>query len=161
VTVWQFKIALLPQDWLDAGGDVHSLFGERGFEAAPAWSSYQHPNLEAVLGSALSKGKSWHSDVDVWGTQQTDDIQLWRRKGKVNSIVVRFDLRQPNMTFLQQVIHMARELRLVILVPETSTVVPAEVEALLRAAAESQAAHFVLDPASFLTEMESANKRPT
>jgi hypothetical protein len=159
--VWQFTIALLPQDWLDAGRDVHALFGEGGFDAAPAWGSLQHPKLEELLGNALSKGKSWYSDLTVWGNEQTDYIQLSRRKGKVTSVVVRFDLRQPNMFLFQHVIYLAQELRLAIVVLETESVVPPDVEQLLRAAAESKATHFVLDPESFLSQMESVNTRAT
>lgn len=158
--VWQFSIAFVPQDWLDAGRDVHALFGEEGFDAAPAWWSYRHPKLEELLGSALSKGKSWHSDFTVWGNEQTDAIQLSRRKGKVSSIVVRFDLRRPNMTLVQHVVYMAKELRLAIVVLETESLVQPDVEQLLRAAAESKATHFVLDPESFLSQLESANSRP-
>lgn len=161
VAVWQFNIAFLPQDWLDAGGDVSSLFAEGTFDATSAWWSYRHPKLEETLGSALSKGKSWHPDLTVWGSEQTDDIQLWRSRGKVNSVVVRFDLRQPNMTLLQQVILMAQELDLAIVALETRSVVQPDVDRLLRAAAESRAAHFVLDPASFLLQAESANTRAT
>lgn len=163
MAVWQFTITFVPQDWLDAGGDVHALFAdEGGFDATAAWWSYRHAQLEEVLGSAaLSRGKSYHSDLTVWGTEPTDDIQLWRRKGKVHSITVRFDLRQPNMALFQQVIHIARELRLAIVTLETGSVVPLDVLRLLRAAAESRAAHFVLDPASFLSQMESANTRAT
>lgn len=161
VAVWQFTIAFLPREWLDAGGDVHALFDERGIDAAAAWWSYRHSKLEELLGSALSKGKSWYSDFSVWGNEQTDYIQLSRRKGKVTSVVVRFDLRQPNMTLFQHVIYIAQELRLAIVVLETESVVQPEVEQLLRAAAESKATHFVLDPASFLSQMESANTRAT
>ncbi|MFC4310319.1 hypothetical protein ACFPN2_14595 [Steroidobacter flavus] len=161
MAVWQFSIAFVPQDWIDAGGDVHSLFDERGFDAAAAWGSYRHPNLEQILGSALSQRKSWHSDLIAWGSEQTDGIQLSRRKGKVSSVVAYFDLRQPNMTLVQQVIHMAQELRLAIVVVETSSVLPLDVDQLLRAAAESKAAHFVLDPASYLAQMETANSQAT
>lgn len=156
---WQFTIAFLPQDWIDAGGDVQSLFDERGFDATAAWWSYRHPKLEEVLGGALSKGKSWYPDLTVWGSEQTDGIQLSRRKGKVTSVIVRFDLRQPNMTLLQQVILISRELRLTLVAVETETIVQPNVEQLLRAAAESSAANFVLDPASFLSQATSANER--
>lgn len=161
MAVWQFTIAFLPRDWLDAGGDVQALFeDESGFDASPAWGSFRHAQLEELLGSAaLDKGKSYHSDLTVWGTEQTDCIQLWRRKEKVRSVTVCFDLRQPNMMLFQRAIHIAQELHLAIVAPETTSVVPLEVLRLLRAAAESRAAHFVLDPGSFLSQMESANSR--
>ncbi|WP_129641433.1 hypothetical protein [Peristeroidobacter agariperforans] len=160
MAVWQFTIALLPQDWLDAGGDVLSLFAEGCFDASSAWRSYRHPQLEQILGSALSQGKSWSSQLTLWGSEQTNDIQLFRSKDRVDSVVVRFDLRQPNMALFQQVIRIAQQLRLAIVTVETMSIVPLDVLRLLRAAAESRAAHFVLDPASFLSQMESANTRP-
>lgn len=156
MAVWHFAIAFVPQDWLEAGGDVLAL------SEGEAWWSFRHPRLEELLGNAaLRKGKSYHSDLTIWGTEQTDDIRLWRRKGKVHSLTVRFDLRQPNMMLFQQMVHIAQELRLAIVSLETMSVVPLDVLRLLRAAAESRAAHFVLDPASFLSEMESANTRAT
>jgi hypothetical protein len=161
VAVWQFNIALLPQAWLDAGGNVHALFDEHGFDAAPAWGSYRHPKLEELLGNPLRKGKSWYPDLTLWGNGQTDYIQLLRRRGNVQSVVVRFDLRRPNMTLVQHVIFIAHELRLAIVALETESVVPPDVEQLLRAAAASKATHFVLDPESFLSQMESANTRAT
>lgn len=161
MAVWQFTIAFVPQDWLDAGGNVLSLFAEGTFDASSAWWSYRDPKLEEILGSALSKGKSWHSELTIWGSVQTDDIQLFRSKGRVDSILVRFDLRQPNMALFQHAIRIAQQLRLAIVTLETMSVVPLDVVQLLRAAAESRAAHFVLDPASFLSQMESANTRPT
>lgn len=161
VAVWQFNIAFLPRDWLDAGGNVHALFDEHGFDASTAWGSYRHPKLEELLGNPLRKRKSWYPDLTLWGNEETDYIQLMRRNGKVRSVVVRFDLRRPNMTLVQHVIFMAHELRLAIVALETESLVQPDVEQLLRAAAESKATHFVLDPESFLSRMESANTRAT
>lgn len=161
MAVWQFNIALLPQSWISSGGNAEHLFGPEGFDPALAWHRYNHAQLEAVLSRALSSGKSWHTDLTLWGNVETDHIQLWRTKGNVKSIQVRFDLRKPNMALFRTVVEIARELDLVILVLETMRVVPLEIQRLLRAAAESEAAHFSIDPASFLLQVEPANARAT
>lgn len=163
MAVWQFSIEFLPQGWLDSGGNVHALLEpEGGFDASPAWRSFPHATLEQLLGQAgLSKGKSYHSNLTVWGTQPIDSIQLWRRREKVQSVTVRFDLRQPNMELFQHVIRIAQERHLAIVALETMSIVPLDVLRLLRAAAESRAAHFVLDPSSFLSEVEAANRLAT
>ena len=162
MAVWQFHIAFVPQGWINSGGDVDSLFEEaEGFDPALAWRQYEDAQLERVLGRVLSNGKSWHSGLTFWGNVETDDIQLWRSEGRVESIRVRFDLRKPNMTLFREVVNIARELGLAILVPGTRSVLPVAVQPLLRAAAESEAAHFALDPASFLLQFEAANARAT
>jgi hypothetical protein len=161
VAVWQFKVAFLPQSWINSGGDVACLFGEDGFDSASAWWRYEDARLEAVLGRALTRGRSWHSDLTLWGNAEKDDIQLLRTKGRAESIQVRFDLRNPNMTLFRDVVAIAQELELAILVLGTKSLVPGDVHRLLRAAAESEAAHFSVDPASFLSQVQPANARAT
>lgn len=162
MAVWQFNVAFIPQSWINSGGDVASLFEEElGFDPAFAWRQYDDAQLEQGLSRILSKGKSWHSDLTLWGNVETDDIQLWRRQGRVESIGVRFDLRKPNMALFQEVVDIAQELGLAILVLGTRRVLPSAVQPLLRAAAESEAAHFALDPASFLLQLEAVNARAT
>jgi hypothetical protein len=161
VAIWQFTVAFLPQRWIDSGGIVDALFGEEGFDSAPAWWRYDGAQLEAVLGSVLSKGKSWHSDLTLWGNVEADDIQLWRAEARVRTVQVRFDLRQPNIALFREVVNIARELQLAIVALSSQRLVPLDVERLLRAAAESDAAHFSVDPASFLLQVEAANVRAT
>ena len=161
MAIWQFNIAFLPQSWINSGGDVASLFGEQGFDPTSAWRLYDDTQLEAVLGRVLNKGKSWHSDLTLWGNVEADDIQLWRSEGNVESIQVRFDLRKPNMALVREVVSIASALELAILVPGTKRLVPLDIQKLLRAAAESDAAHFAVDPASFLLQVETANARAT
>ena len=161
MAVWQFSVAFVPQNWIESGGDVASLFEEEGFDPALAWRHYDDAQLEDALGKVLSKGTSWHSSLTLWGNVETDDIQLWRSEGGVESVRVRFDLRKPNMALFREVVNIARELRLAIVVLGTKGVVPCAVQPLLRAAAESEAAHFALDPGSFLSQLEAANARAT
>lgn len=162
MAVWQFNVAFIPQSWVDSGGDVASLFEEEGgFDSAWAWRRYANARLEGVLSRVLTKGKSWHSDLTHWGNAETDDVQLWHRDGRVESIQVRFDLRKPDMGLFREVVNIARELELAIVVPGTKSVLPLDIQRLLRAAAESEAAHFALDPASFLLQADAANVRAT
>jgi hypothetical protein len=161
MAVWQFHIAFLPQSWISSGGEVASLFGDEGFDPALAWRKYDNAQLEKVLSRVLGKGKSWHSDLTLWGKAEADDIQLWRSEGAVESIQVRFDLRNPNMPLFREVVNIARELGLAILVLGSRRLLPLDVQPLLRAAGESEAAHFSVDPESFLWQVDAANARAT
>jgi hypothetical protein len=161
VAIWQFRVALVPQSWIDSGGDVESLFGEQGFEAAVAWRGYQNEKLNECLSGVLSKGKSWQSDLTLFGKTDADDIQVWRKRGEVESIQVSFDLRNPNMPFFRVVAEVARQLRLTFVCLEGRRVLGSDTQRLLRAAAESDAAHFTLDPQSFLMQVDTANEKAT
>jgi hypothetical protein len=159
MALWQFNVALLPQSWLDGGGDVIDLFGEEGFESVAAWRGYDEIRLQNSLDEILSRGKSWHPELTLWGSNDSDDIQLWRDAGEVVSVQVRFDLRKPNMALFGEVVDITRALRLAILVLATRRILPADIGDLIRAAAESDAAHFVVDPASFLSDLQAANEK--
>jgi hypothetical protein len=161
VAVWQFKVALLPQQWIDAGGSVLSLEAEDGYEFAAAWRGYDRRRLQEMLGALLPRGKSWHADLILWGNFESDDIQLSLHNGAVESVQVRFDLRNPNFAMFLKLAALAKELHLAILAPEAGTLLSPEPDRLLRAAAESAAAHFVIDPESFLLAASVVNKRAT
>jgi hypothetical protein len=161
VAIWQFKVDLIPQCWLDASGNVASLFDAEGYEVLSTWVNYSNPLLEQRIGSLLPPGKSWHVELTCWGSDKTEDIQLWRDRGHVRSLVIRFDLRRPNIPLFNSVVAIARELGLAILVPNVRRVIDLDVMALLRVAAESDAAHFALDPHSFLLQLDAANAKAT
>ena len=161
MAIWQFKIALLPQRWIDTVGDVLSLVDAEGYESAAAWRGYDKCQLQDMLGALLPQGRSWHADRVVWGKVDSDDIQLWSSNGEVEFVQVRFDLRNPNFAMFRQVATLAKELHLGILALEVKTLLGPEPDRLLRAAAESAAAHFVVDPESFLLEASAINERAT
>lgn len=161
MALWQFKIGLLPRQWIEAGGDVRSLFGEEGFEPTVAWRSVRVDRLRERLGALLPAGHSWHSDLVVWGKTESDDIQLWLNDGRAESVQVRFDLREPNINLFRDLASVSRELDLAIVALASMSLVDRDVHQLLRAAAESDAAHFVIDPESFLLNAVAVNDRAT
>ena len=153
MAVWQFKVTIVPKQWLDVGGSVASLIAEEGWETAGAWAAFDARNLAERIAEILPRGKSWHAAIATWGSDQGDDIQLFADKGRVESLSVRFDLRNPNMALFRAIWDLAQESQLAILDMAQKRAVQS-VKELLRAAAESDAAHFVLDPASFLSQID-------
>jgi hypothetical protein len=159
VAIWQFKVLLIPASWLDKGGSIDSLFEEDGYDVSIAWRHTPIAELEETFSAVLPLGKSWSAELASWGKEQGDDIQLWRKRGRVSSLGVRFDLRSPNMAFFQSIVEIAGKFPLAILVPSSRRMVESNLKSLLRAAAESDAAHFVVDPQSFLSRMEASNAK--
>jgi len=161
VAVWQFKVSLLPQQWLDAGGAVDALFGADGCDMSVAWGPSDLESVQRRVGSILPPGQSWSESLVHWGSYETDDIQLFSEKSRVRDLSVRFDLRRPNMPLFGLVVAAAEELHLALVDVARKQVVPRNLEALLRAAATSGAASFVKDPTLFITGAEGERGQAT
>jgi len=74
---------------------------------------------------------------------------------------VRFDLRNPNMALFSSLVAFASKHELAILDLGQERALPRNHTALLRAAAESAAANFVIDPMSFLDQVRTGDTRAT
>jgi len=152
VAVWQFNITLVPKRWFDTGGSVASLANDEGWETAQTWKGIDGSGLQERVEGILPRGKSWHPALTLWGSEEESDIQMFREHGFVESLGVRFDLRKPDMQLFRTISDLAQEYDLVIVdVARKRTI--RDLNDLVRAAAESDAAHFVLDPASFLEQV--------
>ena len=151
MALWQFKIALIPKLWVDTGGAVLALFNADAYEeSSAAWVDFSNELLEERIGSLLPASKSWYSDLTCWGSNSTNDIQLWCEHGQVQSLTIRFDLRSPDMALFAAVANEAQKLGLSVLDLGATQIIGAELTSLLRAAAESDAGRFTLDPSAFL-----------
>ena len=161
MAIWQFKVLLVSRLWLESGGDVGALGAEAGCDAGAAWSFEEPAELEARLTQVLPRRASWQARHRAWGDEQGDDVQLWTERGRIGAIAVQFDLRSPNMRLVKAVADLAEELGFVVFVPHLRRVIGPGVEALLKVAGESDAAHFALDPGSFLSQLDPVNAKAT
>lgn len=152
MALWQFKVALVPKHWLDAGGLVSALVTEEGWETAIAWAGVRGDTLKARIDRVLPRGKSWSPALTLWGSEERSDIQLFEEGGHVESLNVRFDLREPDIKLFRSVLELAQDSGLVVVDMVRRRIVP-DLDGLVRTAAESEAAHFVLDPVSFLEQV--------
>jgi len=152
VAVWQFKVALIPKRWLDAGGSVAELLTREGWDTASAWKGVLGDAFKSRIEGILPRGKSWSPSLTVWGSEEHSDIQLFEHGGHVESLNARFDLRQPDMRLFKLVFDFAQDCGLAIVDMSRKRTV-SDLNEFVRAAAESEAAHFVLDPASFLDQV--------
>jgi len=99
--------------------------------------------------------------MSLWGSAEADGIQLWRENHQIIDLVVRFDLRRPNIGLIRALVEVASTLDLAILDYAQRRVLARDPVVMLRAAAESGAAHFVIDPLSFLEQLSADNESET
>lgn len=154
MAIWQFKLELIPQCWLDSGGDLASLFGADGCDPSPAWIGYDARKFLERLNLLLPRGHSWYDECLCWGSDKTDDIELWSANGKICSLSVRFDLRSLNRTLLESVIQFARDFELALLLPSARRVFAGDTDSLATCAMQSEAARFVRNPREFLAKLD-------
>ena len=159
VAIWQFRIELIPQGWLEAGGDIRTLVTDEGFAAAAAWAGYRDAQLEEAFGALLPPAKSWSAELQVWGAQEAHCIRLRRRHGAILAVEVCLDLRDLQIGLFRAIVDLACARNLALLACETKRPIERSAEQLLRHAAASSAAHFVIDPHSFLSELDTVNDR--
>jgi len=48
----------------------------------------------ARLSALLPRKESWAPELEIWGHEHSDDVQIWRQAGRVSSIGVRVDVRK-------------------------------------------------------------------
>src|SRR5690606_8023898 len=137
--LWQFKVTLLPERWIDAGGDPESLFSDDGYDTSPTWTDADVIMLASEMGTILPQGSSWSPALKLWGGEETDDIHLLLENGKVLDLSIRFDLRHPNMALFKSTVAAAERLKMVILDVEHKRVVARDARSLLQAASKSSA----------------------
>jgi len=90
------------------GGDDESLFQVQGshtaFESAPLWTKRTIPAealREATLG--LDALPAWSKQVERWGTEDGDRLDVVKGPQGIDEIRVRFDVRDIDVRFLERV----------------------------------------------------------
>ena len=171
MAAWSFMIELLPQQWLDAGGAVDTLYRKGCYSTSAAWETWETGNPESIqrrIGSILPLVESWSGSPWSqlsWGDPEADDtengIQLIAKNDRVAKLGARWDMRRPNLPMFGHVVSVAGDLRLALLDVERQRIVPPDVNALLWAAATCRAAWYLKDRISFLTSLGGRNGQAT
>ena len=152
MAIYQFIVVLLPKPWLSNDkNNVSALFNEDGYDVSDAWKTYQPTEeLYSLLSEVLPRGKSWHTDLKVWGNQEYSDIQVWDEDGSVESISIRLDLREDTNSLLAKVVNLAIELNCVLFIPGSKGVLEPNVFELNEIMNNSNAAKYVNNPDDYL-----------
>ena len=171
MAAWTFMIELLPQQWLDAGGALGSLYRKGGYSTSAAWESWDAGDPESIehrIGSVLQLVESWSGPPWrrlSWGDPAAEDtengIQLIATHDRVAKLGVRWDMRRPDLPMFGHIVSAAGDLRLALLDVERQRIVPPDVNALLWAAATCRAAWFWKDRTSFLRSLGDTSEEAT
>ena len=154
MAVWQSTLHLVPRAKAVAlcGEPLNGEFLDLEEDLADVewWTEEQPPgDLGQRVDALLSRARAWSPDLETWGTEDGDRIDVWRDEGRVVELTVRFDMRSPNESFILGIATLAHELGCLLLSQERLLVDPKPdtLAALLR---QSPAMRFVEDPLAFL-----------
>ena len=112
MAIWQYGIMLLPRQWAEANKHkVMDFLTDDGWELGEAWQEWvEVRSPEKIIDQHMTRAKSWHEDLTVWGDEQTDDIGLFREVGKIESLHIRIDVRKKYLEMVQKSVIIAKEL---------------------------------------------------
>ncbi|HEU5170972.1 MAG TPA: hypothetical protein VFU46_10560 [Gemmatimonadales bacterium] len=82
MATWQLALHLVPRAVSPSDRDPWRLR-----QPAGTW--------RRALGALLPRGTSWSPQLGVWGTEAGHRIEVWEHDGRVESILVRIDAREP------------------------------------------------------------------
>ena len=144
MATWQFDLYLVPR--------AVGAFRE------DAWSKVQPASgWDTMLQERLPRGSSWHEMLSVWGSDDSNRIDVWRERERVRSIFVRVDARKDAeevVGFCEWLATFARACGDTHLAAINGLVVPPSGHELGAALRGSAAWRFVDDPAAFLRRLE-------
>ena len=118
MAVWQASFHMIPRErvaelfpeWFDPA------FGPDCVETLPSedpteldwWTSRQPPaDFRTTLDRLVPRLASWSPDLEWWGAEDGDRVDVFSEKGRIESIYVRFDMRTPNAAFIDGIIDLA------------------------------------------------------
>jgi hypothetical protein len=170
MAIWQYKGELIPELWLiEKHGRIPAtlenyLMTEDSdldtFENPHCWRDSELPkDLVSRVEAILPPTQSWSKDALMFGDEKVTDFTIWYEGGEVDAIHFRWDLRQPDLEVLNQLVSLANRLGAYIVSGDRATVIEPNFDALLQDIKKSNAYRFCQDPEGFLRDIGRNQKR--
>ena len=168
MAVWQYRGELIPELWLIAKhGKIPEALDNYittedtnldAIEDSHCWRDIDVPDdLLQRVSAIMPQRTSWTNDAFMFGDDQTSDFEIWYDQGEVDAIYFRWDLREPDLEVLNQMISLAKSLGAHIVSGDRATVIEPDFYAVLNDVQKSNAYRFCKDPKAFLTELGRKN----
>jgi hypothetical protein len=113
-----------------------------------------------LLRKVLAEGRSWCGDLEVWGTETGDRIDVWHASADDHEVLARFDMRTWNDQLYLRFIEFVRTVGATIQIApgdqEMPEVAPT-IEAFEAALRSSDAFRFVSSPEAYLRSLPLQN----
>jgi len=147
MAVWQVDFAIVPKRALTTKPRV----AIPDLIDADWWSSEHLPSgFEQRLGSIAPAGSSWAAELQTWGEEDGNRVDVWFENGKAVRMIARVDVRRLDAKFGAMLLQFARSADAVLLRRDGLIVEPL-VGAFGAALRTSAAWQYATDPAAYLS----------
>lgn len=152
MATYQFLIELIPASWVKKHPQnaIELLFDVDGYEPSISWELLYEPELEILISNILPSKKSWNENLKIWGSEESNDIQVWIEKNIIQSIRIRFDLRSDIEELKFKIIHLSKKISCDMLAVSEKKIFSPDIELLNNYILNSNAKKFVENPGKFL-----------
>jgi hypothetical protein len=115
---WHFLVTLLPEAGLirqfgsipmtldESYNEFDDIDDEELSDQPEYWKNFAYQDeLISDLSSILVKRASWSPDINMFGTKDMDEIEIWMTDDwKILEIMIAFDAREPNPDFIRTIL---------------------------------------------------------
>lgn len=156
MAIWQLKTQVVPTDFINR----RSTLEEEEWQEMTWWSGCNQ--TEAVcerFRALLPPHKSWHEDLQQWGEQSSNLVEIWYEKGQLESIEVRFDCRNISVDFVSKVLDIVNSIDCVLVYSRDRSVLPNTNPGLLEFINSSPNMQVLVDPGKWLPRLANEVER--
>lgn len=153
MAVWQVDFYIIPRRALMSHGAV----GSSDLDRTPWWNTDALPNdYQKRLGAVASPAPSRSADLQTWGSEYGNRVDVWSEDGRVSAVMARVDVRRLDSKFGAALLHFVRTAGTV-LVRRDGLVVEPQIASYTAALRTSDAWKFASDPAAFFARHSDAD----
>lgn len=159
MATWQFDFHFVPSDSVTRYfGATPTRITDEEFDERSWWTGHKAGrDLEAEMDSILPRIESWNVQLQQWGSDDGNRIDLLRDATDISDVFVRVDTRHISHTFLSDIVEIARRYRLLLRLVGGRIIRPS-VSKLLSEIKASRAFQFSEDPKGFLESLDGATR---
>ena len=107
MAIWQYTFLILPKESIEVlSTDYHFEKSKEGFDDEAYWKLNSiHRDFFYALQKFLPKEKSWSNEIDLYGNQESNCLEvLFDKEGNVVSVSFRLDFRNSYEKLLSQIL---------------------------------------------------------
>ena len=153
MAAWQVEFYIIPRRALLSHGALDSS----ELDGTPWWTTHGLPvDYQKRLSAVASIGPLWSAELQTWGPQDGNRVDVWSDDGRVSTVMARVDVRRLDSKFGAALLHFVRTAQAV-LVRSDGLVVEPQIAAYTAALRSSEAWKFASDPAAFFGRYSDAD----
>ena len=152
MAAWQVEFYVIPRRALASHGALDSS----GLVGTPWWTTHGLPaDYQKRLGDVASAAPSPTAELQTWGIQDGNRVDVWSEDGRVSAVTARVDVRRLDSRFGAALLHFVR-IAQAVLVRSDGLVVEPQIATYTAALRSSDAWKFANDPAEFFERYSDA-----